>query len=83
MVSLCDNITVPLSSFVFPVVDLQHDNQPGRSTCTPSDGNGNYLMFSRATDGTQQNNALFSDCSRESINSNVERVLRLTCFTSK
>eukprot|EP00037_Helgoeca_nana_P000920 m.24435 g.24435 ORF g.24435 m.24435 type:complete len:953 (+) comp11239_c0_seq1:101-2959(+) len=37
------------------------------ATCSPAGSLGNFIMYVKATDGDQENNDQFSDCSKESI----------------
>jgi len=56
----------------------EHD--PDDSNCAPGDSDGgNYIMFAAASDGSHQNNRLFSPCSRAQIGS-VISYLREGCF---
>eukprot|EP00117_Sycon_ciliatum_P035878 scpid70594/ scgid4029/ Disintegrin and metalloproteinase domain-containing protein 10; Kuzbanian protein homolog; Mammalian disintegrin-metalloprotease; Myelin-associated metalloproteinase len=53
--------------------------------CTPgaTGAAGNYIMYSRASDGTKSNNARFSSCSRRSINQIILRLQKIKpdCFS--
>ena len=59
---------------------IQHDAE-GNPQCSPGGSNGNYIMYPRATDGTQRNNDRFSPCSINSIYSVLRTKSR--CFRSK
>ena len=50
--------------FLLPFL-LQHD--PDTKECSPGGRAGNYVMFTRAGDGTQPNNFLFSPCSKREM----------------
>ncbi|XP_071788946.1 disintegrin and metalloproteinase domain-containing protein 10-like isoform X2 [Asterias amurensis] len=43
----------------------EHD--PQSQSCSPSGSQGNYIMYSQATDGNRPNNDRFSSCSRSQI----------------
>jgi disintegrin and metalloproteinase domain-containing protein 10 len=55
-----------------------HD--PITDACSPGGTDGNYLMYSRATDGALPNNRLFSPCSISSINTVLQS--KSSCFKS-
>lgn len=58
----------------------KHDPTSGR--CAPGGSGGNYIMYPRATSGSETNNNKFSDCSKESIYS-VLKVKSHRCFKVK
>ncbi|XP_065185726.1 disintegrin and metalloproteinase domain-containing protein 10-like [Sycon ciliatum] len=66
-----------------------HDDRNGvpvsDAACVPgaTSTNGNFIMFSKASDGTKPNNGVFSTCSRKNINSNVDSLQRSRpdCFS--
>lgn len=59
------NATPTLTVLCVGCLFVQHD--PTTQECAPEGGNGNFLMFPRATDGQLSNNQLFSPCSKRSI----------------
>lgn len=44
----------------------EHDPE---GTCSPGGTNGNYIMYSRATSGSDPNNQVFSSCSLQQMGS--------------
>ena len=56
----------------------QHDPST-TSTCSPGGSRGNYIMYPRATDGTDSNNNQFSQCSIDSIRPVLQT--KSGCFT--
>ena len=50
--------------------------------CAPGGSQGNFIMYPRATSGTNLNNNLFSSCSRTQMWS-VLQARSAVCFTSK
>lgn len=48
---------------------LGSEHDPSTSECSPGSPNGNYIMYSRSTSGTQTNNKKFSSCSISQMNS--------------
>ena len=56
---------------------FQHDSG---SSCTPysaspSDANGNFIMFASATSGDRPNNSQFSPCSKDNITAVLDKVV--------
>lgn len=51
------------------------------ATCTPGGTQGNYIMYASATDGSKENNRLFSTCSRSSISQVLSS--KATCFEER